>query len=159
VNVFPAIVMVAERPGPVVAAALYCTSPLPVPLAPDAIVSHGALLAAVQAQPAGAVTATRPVPPAAGCDADSGEIENTQPGDCVNVMRCPATVVVPVREGPEVAATSHVMLPLPLPDDAPCGTIQDTSDVELHGQPLPVVTVTVTAPPSAPTDGVAGETA
>ena len=152
------MVIVAERPGPVVAAALYCTSPVPLPLAPDVIVSHDALLDAVQAQPAPVVTATRPVPPAAGWDADSGEIVKTQPGDWVIVTRCPATVAVPLRVGPDVAATSHVMVPLPLPDEAPCGTIQDTSDVEVQGQPLPVVTVTVTGPPSAPIEGVAGDT-
>ena len=42
--------------------------PVPLPLAPDVTVSQLALLDAVQAQPAGAVTVTVPVPPAAAND-------------------------------------------------------------------------------------------
>jgi hypothetical protein len=40
--------------------------PLPVPLAPDVMVSQVALLAAVQVHPAPVVTLAVPVPPAAG---------------------------------------------------------------------------------------------
>ena len=42
VNTCPAIVIVPFRPSPVVAAATNWTSPLPLPVAPEAIVSHGA---------------------------------------------------------------------------------------------------------------------
>jgi hypothetical protein len=42
---------------------LKTTEPLPLPLAPDVIVIHVALLAAVQAQPVPAVTATVRDPP------------------------------------------------------------------------------------------------
>jgi hypothetical protein len=42
------------------------TEPLPEPFAPDVIVSHGALLLAVQLQPLFAVTLTLALPPAAG---------------------------------------------------------------------------------------------
>jgi hypothetical protein len=116
VNVFPAIVRVALRAAPVVAAALYCTSPLPLPVAPDAIVSHDSLLDALHEHPSVVVTVTRPVPPAAGTDADSGEMLNTHPADCVIVARCPATVTVPVRVGPDVAATVNATVPFPAPD-------------------------------------------
>ena len=39
--------------------------PLPLPVTPAVILSHAALLTAVHAQPAGAVTATGPLPPVA----------------------------------------------------------------------------------------------
>jgi len=81
------MVIVPLRAGPVVAAAAYCTSPLPLPLVPEAKVSHGALLDAVHAQPAPALTATFPVDAVDGAFADSGVIENAHPGDCVMVMR------------------------------------------------------------------------
>jgi hypothetical protein len=44
------------------------TVPSPVPLAPAVTLSHVALLVAVHAQPAAAVTPTEPVPPAATTD-------------------------------------------------------------------------------------------
>ena len=68
-----------ERGPPFVEAALNWTVPLPVPLAPEVIVSQEALLVAVKAQPAGAVTATLPVPPAAGTLVLVGAIETAQP--------------------------------------------------------------------------------
>jgi hypothetical protein len=60
---------------------------LPLPLVPEASVSHGAWLDAVQAQPAPALTVTFPVDAADGAFADSGVIENVHPGDCVMVTR------------------------------------------------------------------------
>jgi hypothetical protein len=50
------------------AAAEKLVVPGPLPLAPAVIVSQVSLLAAVQAQPAGVVTPTLPVPPAAVID-------------------------------------------------------------------------------------------
>ena len=73
-NVRPAIVSVPERPGPLVEATVKFTVPLPLPLPPDVIEIHGALLVALQPQPAGAVTATAPLPPDGAIDCDSGEI-------------------------------------------------------------------------------------
>ena len=62
VTLWPAMVSVAVRAVAVVlATALNATVPLPVPLAPEVTVSQLALLAAVQAQPVGAVTDTEPV--------------------------------------------------------------------------------------------------
>ena len=69
VCVWPAIEMAAVRSGPVFAAAVNATVPLPVPLAPEVIEIHVAGVVAVQAQPAGLVTPTDvPAPPAAATD-------------------------------------------------------------------------------------------
>jgi hypothetical protein len=60
------MVSVAVLATPVVLpAAVNPTPPLPVPLAPLVIVTHDALLVAVQGHPGAAVTDTTPVPPAA----------------------------------------------------------------------------------------------
>ena len=67
VNVWFPMVSVPVR-GFVVAlaAAVKATEPSPLPVPPLVIVSHvGSLLTPVHAQPAGAVTAVDPVPPAA----------------------------------------------------------------------------------------------
>jgi hypothetical protein len=60
------MVSVPERSGPVFADAVKPTEPLPEPFDPDVIVSHGALLLAVQLQPLLDVTLTLPLPPAPG---------------------------------------------------------------------------------------------
>ena len=46
--------------------------PLPLPLAPDVIVIHAALLTVVHAQPIGAVTLTAPDPSDAAADVAAG---------------------------------------------------------------------------------------
>src|SRR5690349_10341610 len=76
VKVWPAIVSVPVRGPP--AAALNCTVPLPVPPAPEVSDRHGALLLAVQAQPAPPVTVTLPVPPFARRLVDVRSIETVQ---------------------------------------------------------------------------------
>ena len=64
VNDRVAIVTVPVRAAPVLAAIVIATEPLPLPLAPDVIVIHGALFtAAVHVQPAVAVTATGLIAP------------------------------------------------------------------------------------------------
>ena len=70
VNVWPAMVMVPVRAGPVFAATVKLTDPVPVPAAPAVIVIHdGALLTAVHAHVAPVVTAIAvPAPPAAAID-------------------------------------------------------------------------------------------
>src|SRR5574341_283269 len=65
VKVRPAMVIVSIRCGPVLAATVNCTVPLPLPLAPLEIVIHAALLIAVHAQPDTVVTLTEPDPPLA----------------------------------------------------------------------------------------------
>ena len=78
-KVCPAIVNVPERAPPVLAAALYWTVPLPLPLPPDVMVSQDALLAAVQEHPPPAVTPTLPVPPPPAALALDWDSENEQP--------------------------------------------------------------------------------
>jgi hypothetical protein len=51
VNVLPATVSVVCRAAPVLAATSYLTSPSPTSTSPSVIVTHGALLTAVQAHP------------------------------------------------------------------------------------------------------------
>ena len=72
VKICPAMLSVPVRAGPVLAAAVKATAPLPLPLAPEVIVSQFALLVAVQRQPPGEVTVTVPVPPAAATFCDVG---------------------------------------------------------------------------------------
>jgi hypothetical protein len=81
-NVCPAMVRLADLDGPVVAATLNCTWPLPLPLVPEVIVTHGALLAAVHAHPSPAVTVTVPAPPPGVTDWLCGEIEKVHPCVC-----------------------------------------------------------------------------
>ena len=79
--------MVALRPGPVVAATEYWTSPFPVPDAPDVTEIQAAPLAAVQAHPSPAVTVTFPVPPAEATDALVGAMVYAHPAPCEIVTR------------------------------------------------------------------------
>jgi hypothetical protein len=63
------MVSVPLRAAPVLAATLNPTDPLPLPLAPDVMLIHEALLAAVHPHPLLVVTATGPpAPPAAPTD-------------------------------------------------------------------------------------------
>jgi len=76
VKVWPATVIVADRDDEVVfAATVKPTVPLPLPLAPDVIVTHAADVVAPQEQPAPAVTAIDPEPPLAAIDWLVGLIE------------------------------------------------------------------------------------
>jgi hypothetical protein len=76
VNVCPAMVTVPVRKAVVgLAATVYPTDPLPLPLAPEVTVIQLALLTPVHAQPADVVTVTVPVPPPATTDCVVGEIE------------------------------------------------------------------------------------
>ena len=61
----PAIVSVPERAGPEFAAIVKVTTPLPLPVEPPVTEIHETLLVVVHAHPAGPVTFTLPVPPAA----------------------------------------------------------------------------------------------
>ena len=152
------MVSVPLRAGPVVAAAAYWTSPLPLPVLPEAIVSHAALLDAVQVQPPPALTVTFPVDPAEGAVADSGVIENAHPGDWVIAIRCPAIVALPERAGPVVAATIRLTVPSPLPDDLPCRVIQLSFEAADQSHSRFDVTLKVSVPPDEPTWPVAGWT-
>ena len=81
VTAWPATVTVPTRCAVAVfAVALKVTVPLPLPLAPPLIVSHAALLVAVHAQPAAAVTAVVDDPAAAVSVRDVGDTLNVQAG-------------------------------------------------------------------------------
>ena len=106
----PAIVIVPVRdPVPVFAATEYPTGPLPVPLDPDVIVIHVALLVAVHVQvDAAAVTPTDPVvapAPGAALVGDSVKVHATPAWFTVNVW--PAIVIVPVRDDVPVFAAAE----------------------------------------------------
>ena len=76
------------------------TVPVPVPFAPEVIVTQPALLVPVQLQPPPAVTFTEPVPPfAAALNVDdASEMEQPLPWVTVNV--CPPAVMAALRDGP-----------------------------------------------------------
>ena len=83
VNVWPATVSVPVRRGPVLAATVKFTAPLPVPVAGVTPVIQGALLAAVHEHPDVAATAIAvPAPPAAATDWDVGLMEYAHAVPC-----------------------------------------------------------------------------
>ena len=137
------------------AAADTVTVPVPAPLDPLAIVSHGAFAAAFQLHDAAeAVTLTVVVPPSAPRLALGGAIVNVHGGggvaDCVIVTVRPAIVIVPDRSAPLLAATVNVTVASPLPLVAPSvshGTLLDA----VHAQPACAAsTRSVAVPPEAP---------
>src|SRR5262245_42653141 len=69
----PATVIAPLRAGPRLAATLYRTTPMPLPVAPDVTVSHGALDTAVHPQPVFTVTSVAPAPPSLPIEALPGE--------------------------------------------------------------------------------------
>ena len=155
-NVWPPIVRVADRAVPLLAPVVQLTVPLPLPLAPEVMVSQGALLVAVHAQPAAAVTATLPVAPEAGALALVGAIENVQPVPWFRVKVCPAIVSVPERAPPDIAAAAYWTGPLPLPL-APDETVSHESLLfAVQAQPGAVVTATLPVPPDAGTLALVG---
>jgi hypothetical protein len=80
---------------------------LPLPLVPDAMVIQDALLAAVQLQPAPAVTAALAVPPLDERACEVGDTVNEQVvvgAASVIVTVCPATVMFPPRDAVPVFA-------------------------------------------------------
>ena len=157
-NVLPAIVSVPDRAGPLVPATLKVSVPFPVPLPPDAMVIHGVPVVADHAQPPPAVTVTVPLPPADGTDCVSGEMANVQPCPWVTVTVCPATVSVPERAGPVVAATENETVPAPLPPPPDAIVSHGASLLAVHAQPAPVATVTVRVPPAGSAEWLSGAT-
>ena len=96
VKVRPAIVSVPVRDDALVfAATLKPTVPFPEPAAPDVIVIQAALLTALHAQPALAVTPTVPEPPAAATDWDVALIVGAHGDENVNVFETALGVLPP----------------------------------------------------------------
>jgi hypothetical protein len=143
VTVMPAAVIVAERvTAAVLAAAVKTTVPGPVPLAPAVIVSHAALLVAVQPHvDAEAPMATCPGAPVAATVCDPGEAVNVQAGGgaggsaapaCVTVTARPAIVTVAVRVVVDVLAVALTRRsPVPDPPSELVVT-QAAPDVAVH---------------------------
>src|SRR5438067_647397 len=155
------MVTVAERAGPLFAAALNVTVPSPVPGDPLVTVSHDvSLLVAFHVHQLPAVTPKVAVPPPTANDADAGEIARVHgAGSCDTVAARPAAVIVAVREPAVFAATDSVTVPLPLPD-APLVTVNHVGSLlsAVQEQAAPVAIETVATPPSGPIDCVAGVT-
>jgi hypothetical protein len=158
VTVRPAMASVPDRDGPVVEATVNVTVPDPLPLAPDAIAIHDALLVAFHVQPAPAVTATLPLPPAAGTLCVSGDVVNVQPCPCTTVTVCPPTMRVPVRDGPVVAATAKVTLPAPAPLAPAVIVIHGALLAAVQAHPAAALTSIVRLPPPAATAWLSGDT-
>jgi hypothetical protein len=149
VNVCPAAVIVPDRAAAVFAAALNCTVPLPVPLAPDVIVIHGAFAAAVHEQEPLPTTLNEPPPPPAGTDCPGADSTRVQPLDWLMVNVWPAMVAVPVRAASVFAST--VTCTVPLPDPLPADRwIHGALLVAVQLQPAPPVTVTAIGVPPVP---------
>ena len=111
VNVRPPMLSVPCRSGPLFAATVNPTEPLPVPLAPDAIDTQPALLVAVQAQPPPALTSTEPLPPPPATVNEDGRSEMEQPLPCVTVNVCPPAVIAALRCGPLFRAAAKRTVP------------------------------------------------
>ena len=76
---------------------------------------------------------------------------------CVTVNVWPATVMVPVRAAPLLAAATNATVPFPLPlppDDTVSHEVALL--IAVQAQPLPADTAVLPDPPLAPTDEEAG---
>jgi hypothetical protein len=141
--IWPAIVTVAVRSGPPFAATLRATVPLPVPVAPEVIVSQLCDDVAVQLQPAEAVTVIDvALPPPAGTDCDDGAIVVEHDPAWVTVCVCVPILMVPVRALPLLAATVKVTVPLPVAEAPPVIVIQELDVVAVHAHPPAAETAT-----------------
>src|SRR5204862_6716433 len=96
-----------------------------------------------------------PQPAATFCEFPEGE-QGQLTASCCTVNVWPATVIVPLRAAPVLAAALNEIDPLPLPDAALVMLTQFALLVAVQEQPLPAVTVTVPVPPPADTDWLAG---
>jgi len=146
----------------VFAAAATVTLPLPVPLAPAVTLSQAALAAAVHEHEAAlAVTAIVALPPSAVTLALAGEIEKVHDGAgavCVIVSARPATVTVPERSPPVLAATVKLTVASPVPDVL-LSVIHATPLDAVHAHvPCDPLIVTVPLPPAEVNDCVAALT-
>jgi hypothetical protein len=157
VNVCPAAVIVPLRAPPVLAAAVNCTVPGPVPLPPDVMEIQEAFAVAVHAHAPVAFTVNDPDPPPDGTLWPPGEIENVQPPACTTVDVWPAIVTVPRRSASAFAPITSCTVPLPDPAPPEEMPIHGTLLPAFHEQPAGAVTPTDAFPPPLPTSWLAGE--
>ncbi len=153
VKICPAIVIVPLRSGPESGATAKVIPPLPLPVAADVIVIHGAFDTAVQPHDASdAVTDTLPLPPADGNPWLVGAIEYEHGAASVTVKVCPAIVTVPVRAGPAFGSTFSATVPGPVPVAPPVTVIHGAFDAAVQAQDgSDVETDTDAGPPAAGT--------
>jgi len=143
----PPILTVSDRGlEPLLGAARTVTLPLPEPLAPAVIVSHDAVVVAVQVQSAGAVTAIERVSPPTGDVRLVGLMAVTQgvvpTPACVIVTVRPATVRVPLRcDVAELAVAEKETVPLPVTGVGEVIDSQLLFALADHSQPAAAVTV------------------
>jgi hypothetical protein len=150
------MVSVPVRAAPVFAAVLKPTAPLPLPLAPDVMLIHEALLVVVHAQPLAVDTATGPpAPPVSARDSLVGVIEKSHGAACaapwLTVNVSPAIVSVPVRAAPVFAATLKPTDALPVPLALEVMVIQGEVVSAVHEHVAPADTAMVPVPPPTPT--------
>jgi hypothetical protein len=154
---------VALRTSPVLTATLTAMVPSPVPLAPDVIDSHDAVLVADQAHSSIVATVIGPAtPPLDPTETEVGLIKYEQDAEFrawVIVTVCPATVSVPVRDPPSLDATLIVTVPEPVPLVRPVSEIHDVLLLADHAHPEGAVTdVDNPLVAAAETENVRGET-
>ena len=162
VTVWPATVSVPTRCDvDVLAVALKVTVPLPLPLAPPLMVSHPALLVAVQVQPVAAVTVVVDDPAADVSVREVGETPKVQEMPLwVTVTVWPATVSVPTRCAVDVLAVAlKVTVPLPEPLAPPLTASHPALLVAVHPHPVPAVTPVVDDPAAEVSVREVGDTA
>jgi hypothetical protein len=151
-NVCPAMVTVPLRAlVAVFAPTLSVTAPFPFPLAPPVTVTHATLLTEVHAHPVGAVTVRFADPAVAGTEALVAESANVHAApDWLTVIVCPAMLIVPEREMPDVFGAT-VKFAEPSPDIEPplVIVIQLTALPAVHAQLDPVVTAMLPLVPVA----------
>lgn len=126
--------------------------PLPDPDAAPVMWSHGALLVAVQAQPAVDAMPSGSAPPAAGAVCDAGDSVYAQArAVCEIVTLWPATVSDPVRGAVVgLAATLNAAAPLPVPEAPDVIVSHGLALVAVHVHPLVVATDTLPVPAALP---------
>ena len=146
--------MVPARAGPVVAAAVKLTVPLPVPLTGATSEIHASGVVADQVHPAALVTVIgAPAPPLEPIACEAGLTDNAHDPAWVTVNVWPAIVIEPVREEPALDATPKFTVPLPLPPAGAATVIQVVDVAAVHAQPAAIVTAMgAPAPPLDPID-------
>jgi hypothetical protein len=154
VKVWPAMVAVPVRDGPVLADALIVTEPLPDPVPTPTTASHATLLAAVHEHAGSATwTATVVVPPAVVIDCEVGwiaKLHGVAPGaGCVTTKVWPPIVSGAIRATPVFGATEKSTVPLPFPFEPDVIVTQGAPLVAVQAQPASVLTETLPVPPPA----------
>lgn len=138
------------------------TVPLPLPLAPEVMVSQVSLLVAVQPQPEAVVTLVLlelAAAPGLSVDGETVKVHGGGAPAWVRVTAWPAMVSVPVRGDVAVfASIEKATVPLPLPLTPDVMVSQELLLVAVQLQPAAVVTVLLLELAPAPGVSAVGET-